>query len=318
MPTCSIVPLLDDDLIEIRNGEFIVEQLDREVMTIVNRVEQLAVKWYDGTHYDRSTMLALPSVELADYYGTHLSIPTVVVTGEATSAERDEAFEKVLSRTHALVQVRVVSEGVDLPIRRLLDLSPCMSPVKWLQQFGRITRPDGESEYICTNRNLLRHSYLLEGLIPAEVVAKSEEEFGVSSRTSYRAIGFEGLGKFKMMKVPLANGTTGSLVCINKMEGNFLVQYAALCSPTDPEVLYARKVSQKDGDKISWGKWQMVDSLPDLDTGYTSVFKGQVTKPQLDWWKRDAKRWGLNADVVPDTRTFQALPVLANTRRRLS
>jgi hypothetical protein len=41
-----------------------------------------------------------------------------------------------------LVTVRVLGEGVDLPwLRRLVDARPTLSPVMWLQQLGRITRP---------------------------------------------------------------------------------------------------------------------------------------------------------------------------------
>ncbi len=316
MPHCEIVPLLDDDVVEVKSGEFVVEQLDQQITLILDRVRELLSKYHDGTRYDRPTMLALPSVALAESYAANLGLPCVCVTGETSPEERERAFAQTLECTHALVQIRVVSEGVDLPIRRLIDLTPCMSPVKWLQQFGRITRPGGTSHYICTNRNILRHSYLLEGLMPVEVLAQAEGVFGISERTTYRAIGFEGLGKFQVTAVPMTNGTSASLVCISKLEDNLLVQYAALCSPAHADVLYAKKVSRKNGDHIEWGRWELLEALPDLQLGFTSVFKGKVTEKQRNWWLRDAARYGLNPDVEPNNRTFQALAILSNTNWR--
>ena len=42
-----------------------------------------------------------------------------------------------------------------------------------------------------------------------------------------------------------------------------------------------------------------------------------VTEKQLAWWKRDAKRHGLDASVEPNRRSFQALPVLRDLNCKL-
>jgi hypothetical protein len=267
------------------------------------------------------TMVSVPSVQAALNLATNLlvayGIQPAVVTGQSSVQERVEAFQYTLDCSRVLIQVRVVSEGVDLPIRRMIDLSPTMSPVKWLQQFGRGTRPGGESEYICTNRNLLRHCYLLDGLVPAEVVAEGQRLFGTSQRSGVRAIGFEGLGKFKTVEVPLANGTIGQMMAICQMENNRRVEYVALCSPLYSEVIYARKESLKEGDTMKWGPWVRIPGIPAVTQGFASVHKGSVTQKQLDWWKKSARRYGLNADVKPNNRQFAALPVLADLGVRL-
>ena len=111
----------------------------------------------------------------------------MLVVGGTPGEQRRAAFAATAARRAALVQVSVVSEGVDLPgLRRLVDCRPTLSPVYWLQCLGRIRRPvpSGEPppEYICTNRNLSRHCYLLEGMLPLAAVREAQGAFETPSR----------------------------------------------------------------------------------------------------------------------------------------
>lgn len=317
-PSCRIIPLLDDDVIEVKNGEFVVAAMEEQLTDVVERLCFEVSRFYGSCGYDKPTILSLPSVALARMYTRELNaagLPALCITGESTSAERRSAFDACIACTHALVQIRVVSEGVDLPLRRLIDLSPTLSPVLWLQQFGRITRPgDTPAEYICTNRNLLRHAYLLEGLLPVEVYKAGEAAFGKpSDRQTARAIGFEGLGKFKAEDIPLHNGTSGQLICISAAEGSLVTEYAAIASPLHAEVLYARRVNERKPDGTKYDQWVRIEAIPNLDTGFASVNKGSLSPAQGNWWKNAARFYGLDSTAKINRRQFVALPVLKHT-----
>src|SRR5262249_39773823 len=138
-----------------------------------------------GQRWDRPTMLALPSVETAAgclHALAAAGLPAALVTGETSQAARQEAFTATVAREQVLIQIGVVSEGVDLLLRRLVDPLPTLSPVRWVQLLGRITRPvpPGEAapEYWGCCRNLERHAYLLEGLVPLPALAQAQAAFG--------------------------------------------------------------------------------------------------------------------------------------------
>ncbi len=124
-------------------------------------------RWHNGEAWDQPTLYALPSTRLAQACADRLSdagMPAVTVT--ADRQDRLALFKACEARLIALVHVNVINEGVDLKLRRLVDLKPTLSPVNWLQQLGRIMRPwDKTPEYWCTNRNVARHAYVLEGSV---------------------------------------------------------------------------------------------------------------------------------------------------------
>lgn len=324
MPSCRIVPLLDDDIVEVKSGEFDVKSVETASRGLLENVADLCRGYCRELQWDRPTMFAVPSTLLAHEL-TRVSnaagLPSVCVVGDSTRRERDEAFAAVVEHRAALVQVRVVGEGVDLPIRRLVDLSPAISPVKWLQLFGRITRPvaAGESppDYVCCNRNLLRHAYLLEGCLPAAVLSDAQKQFGAGTRSGYRVLGVEGLGRFKETHVPLHNGLEGFLYCLAAVEGLQVVNYAAFVHPALAEPIWATRIDAKKADGTrAFGRWRRAEPPDDL-TGFASVPASSPSPKQLAWWKKDAARYGLSADVAPNKRTFQALPIFADLGLRV-
>lgn len=319
LPTCSIVPMLDDDKVKLTStGEFDVTSAGELLGSRITELSVLVSKFWDGG-FDKPTMLAVPSTEALSLVVESLrarGISADAVTADTGRSIRDAAFAACVARQSALVQIRVVSEGVDLPIARLIDVRPMMSPRDWLQQFGRITRPGLESEYICCNRNLLRHSYLLEGLLPTAIVAKGIADFGSpGKRAATRAIGLEAVGRFKAAEVPYADGTVGQIYAVSEVVGSTVTQYTILVHPCVPYPIVARRVNLRQADNTAYGRWQRVDQIPEI-SGFASVNPSPLSEKMEAWWKRSAKNFGLNPDAKINRKSFVALPVLADLKTR--
>jgi hypothetical protein len=316
MPTCSTVPLVDDDLIEVSNGELVAKQVDEAVQSRLEAAAKLV------SEIAVPTMFAVPSVDCTESLRIVLKeqgTPSVVVTGKTPYSERQTAFQACLECRAALIQVAVVSEGVDLPIRKLIDLSPTLSPVKWLQQLGRITRPGGISSYVCTNRNLLRHGYLLDGCLPPSAMAEAQKAFPPSTRSmGLRAVGLESVGKLKPVELPLKSGLKGLMYAMSSMEGHRRTDYAVLVHPIREEIIWARKDSIRNSytGELSWGKWYRCEPPSEL-SGFASLPPQSLTEKQKEWWMRSAASKGLDPDFEVTKKQFPALPVLFDLRTRL-
>jgi hypothetical protein len=217
----------------------------------------------------------------------------------------------------ALLHINIVSEGVDLPLRRLVDLSPTMSPVKWAQQLGRITRPTKEQpEYVCTNRNLLRHAYILGTVIPSSAAAAAERAFPRTERAHARVLGLEAIGRFKPASTRLLSGAYVYTYSLSVVAGVIVVEYCALVHPTADPVWASRVNGEVDG-KRTYGRWVQCDPPVDLK-GFASKAPSQPSEKQLNWWKRSAARHGLDPEQTVDRKSFTALPVLSDLGLRLS
>jgi hypothetical protein len=330
-PSMPVVPLIDDDLVSVTNGEFNVTELDNVVGGVLPAVVEMAKAWFiiekrpGGTRlWDRPTMFTVPTVQAARDLTALLitsGLPAYEVTGETNYTDRERSFAGCVAGKNAIVQVNVVSEGVDLPLRRLVDLRPTLSPVLWMQTLGRITRPvkEGEDapEYICCNRNILRHAYLLDGCIPTPVICEAESAFaGPGNRMGLRVVGFEGLGRFKATELPLSDGTTGLMYAVSAIQGQVVTHYVLLSSPNKSEVLVAKRERAFGGNWDRSNKWTRVDGLPDL-TGFASLPPHPLTEKARNWWKRSAGTRGLNGDAKVNARAFQALPVLFDIRGKM-
>jgi hypothetical protein len=167
-------------------------------------------------------------------------------------------------------------------------------------------------EYICTNRNLERHCYVLDGIVPPRKIAEAQNAFGSASRrTTVRVLGLEGLGRFKATEVPLLGGTRGSMYTVQHIVGHEVHQLVALCHPCAREPLYATRINVRIDDGTIYGRWQRLDRLPEIN-GAWSVRDGVLSPRQALWWQRDAARYGLNPRARVGRRAFTALPVLAD------
>lgn len=318
VPRFSVEPMLDDDLIEVANGEFVISAADREVLTQVDAIADLVAS-YDLT---RPSMLVVSSREqarLVEAACQRRGVSVVVVTGESNAAERSAAFASTLAGQTLLISINVVSEGVDLPLRRLFDFAPTVSPVKWMQVLGRITRPTqpGEDppEYVCGCRNLERHAYLWEGLVPVQVVAAAQTAFGaVSSRASIRAVGFESFGRFRAVELPLRGGLKASMYSLQTVEGTNVREWVIILHPCVEDLLVASRV--RGGG--TYGKWKRADEVPTIERGVArSAPAGECTEKQVAWWKRAAGSRGLDPTIEPTRKVFSALPVLLDCGVRM-
>lgn len=350
LPKVEIYPLHNDDEITVKGGDFVVTQVNKMVESRFDDLVNLVTSRFwnaEEQRYTRPIMIAFTSVYLCEEFAKRLPTPSAVVTGDTTG--REELFNEVIDRRKILVQIKVVGEGVDLPIRVLIDCAPTMSPVFWMQRFGRITRPTGVCPscqgnhgylvcpvcddtlreppplYIVTNHNLMRHAYLLEGAIPATTFKDYDKKFPgwkPNARAAGRIIGeVQGFSKFKPAEVPLADGSNAMGICIDDPSGRGH-QYACLIHPATDKAIFARRdfvtkvdeVGRVVRDYSKRPKWKEIKELPDL-SGYTSSPASPLTPDQMAWWvkkENGAASVGLNPHVAPNARGFQWLPILLN------
>jgi superfamily II DNA or RNA helicase len=324
-PTCQVVPLVDDDVINVSAGEFAVRSVEYHTRDRLQAVVDMSRQWHAAA-WDRPTMYALPSRTLALEFAEKMNaagLPAVAVTQETAWQARRDTFAATVACQVALIQVRVVGEGVDLPLRRLVDLAPCISPTLWQQRFGRITRPvpagDAPPEYVCCNRNLLRHAYLLEGMVPPRTIADAQSAFGgPGKRDMARVVGLEVLGRLKAIELPFAGGIKGAAYCMSAIENGKAREYAVILHPAKPSAIWATRVNvPRDDGTRSYGRWEAC-SPPDDLSGFASAPPSPLSDKQAAWWKRSAGRYGLDASAKVTRKSFAALPVLSDLKVRVA
>lgn len=305
-PKWHIWPLINDELIDLTAGDFNVKSVENIVQ---DKLEQLVLQTF--TLPKRPTMVTLTSDKLCDQFVAsakhHGYSATKVVSG---TPNRRKIFDEVLACDTILVQIKVVGEGVDLPLRRLIDAAPTMSPVFWQQRLGRITRPtDGEPpEYYACCQNLTRHGYLWYGVMPPSVIKESQNAFGnpVSKRDTLRGVAdLAGFGRFAPAPIPMGGGVTGALYCLQSPDG--VDKLGVLIHPLCPEPLYCRRK-----DLGTYGKWERIEELPDV-SGWVSVHNNKLTEKQQAHWARTAKYKGLDESAVITNKSYQALHMLLDT-----
>ncbi len=327
VPACRVVPLVDDDEIETSAGEIQVTRAGEAISNRLEAVIELCRPYVAGGLWDRPTMFSFPTVDSAVDAAARLNaagMPAALVVGRTPAEQRQEAFAAAVTRKAALVQVSVVNEGIDLPeLRRLVDCRPTLSPVHWLQGLGRIRRPvpPGEPppEYICTNRNLARHCYLLEDILPLATVRQAQQAFPTPSRRmGIRVIGLENLGRFRATELPLAGGLAGVMYAFSGLHGTQVVEYAVIVHPARAAPIVAtRRNTRGDDGTRAYGRWQRLSEVPALKDGFASLPPSDLTDKQRAWWRRDAALRGLDPLAPVNRRNFVALPVLTDLRTRL-
>lgn len=320
VPWCEVLPLVDDDVVELNStGEFDVTRVSSAYSSRLEDLVDASTKWVGGdSKWDRATVFAFPTVQLAKEFAEKLSRRNCPCTCVHAGTPRDQrllCFEMLVNRFAALSQVSVLGEGVDLPVRRLVDASPKMSPVAWLQQFGRCTRPIGPGEarpqYISTNRNLSRHAYLLEGLCPSAAVVASDLAFGgPSKRGASRALGLEAIGRFRASEVTLENKLVCLFYSLVSVTDGRAREFACLVHPTAPDPVWGERVHgvKADGSR-DYGRWRRCESPSDL-VGFGSTAPRDVSEKQEAWWKRAAPGRGLDVDAKVTRKNFAVLPFL--------
>lgn len=324
-PTCEVLPLVDDETINVSNGEFSTVGVEAATEDKLEELVLWTKKFFDPVTglWDRPTLMALTSVHLVNEalrWFDHYGLPAVGMTGENIAREGD--FKDTIDRKKLLVQIKVVGEGVDYPFRRMIDAAPTMSPVFWRQRIGRIMRPvkPGEAppHYVATNHNLLRHGYLLKGVLPPDVFTRAAqvwgEDFKPSKRMVSRAAGLDGIGKFMPNIIPLVGGAFWWMFVVATPDGR--KHYCALVPPHGGTTYYGvREYEIDDSQGVrrkkmeNDPKWRRIKRLPDL-TGCLSVPAPPLTPPMVKWWKAQARFKGLDDEAEVNSRVFQVLPFL--------
>lgn len=316
MPEFKMLPLVDDDVVDVRGGEFDVTSINAATVDRLGDMAEQCRVWYTNK-WDRATVFAMPSTSACVRMQQELGkrgIPAAIVNAETPRSDRYAIFEAVEAGITALLHINVVSEGVDLKLRRLIDMAPTLSPVKWLQHLGRITRPtDVPPQYICTNRNILRHAYILDGVLPPSAIFNAQTAFPQSERTGVsRVLGLEAIGRFKPVGIKLLSGLTAHIYAISIPVGPMVVEFCVLVHP-GREAVWATKVNgvKEDGTR-AWGSWRKCEPPTDV-TGFGSIAPKALSEKQMAWWKRSASRYGLDPEQEVTRKNFQVLPVLSDT-----
>ncbi len=326
LPEFRVVPLVDDDEVKIVSGEFQVRQMEKLYGGRIGALADLIVEAFDFGALP--TAVAVPSSEVASMLVSELDergVDGIWIHQKTPASERAKAYELCRLGTAVLLSIRVLGEGVDFPwLRQLIDARPTISPVAWLQLIGRVMRPgEQQPRVICTNRNLERHAYLLQGSIPRSAIVQAQEAFEKpSKRAGTRQIGLESLARFKAIPLPLEGGLVGSMYCVHSIaESGVKTEYVTLLDPSGAAPITATrsvlglKTGEKKRGKGHYGAWRLCGLPQDFSGFATSQPRGAFSEKQKAWWERDARRHGLRPSADGLTRRqFQALPVLSNTR----
>jgi len=349
VPVMELLPIVDDDNINLEGPDFrdkditdfmknsgidIRDTCNPEFNNKLTPLDILAQKIGEifnlHKEYNEPVMVALPGVSAIEEIRPlldKLGIPYSVITADTPAGERQQAFENCCNCESVLLQINVVSEGVDLPIRVLIDARPTVSPVRFMQTLGRITRVNEERPvYYCTNRNIERFFYLFKGLYPPSIVVESQEGFKQpSNRSSFRTLGLKPITRYKPFEVKLKAG--GWAVCRNfwNIEENEKTEYFVIQLPgeSEPLVFAAKHTYNSVTGQYSWGKWKTFE-VPEAwePVGYTSKEArtksgAYITEKQLIWWNKSAEYYGLDPDQELDQKVFSCFTVLSNNKKRL-
>lgn len=320
MPEFKMLPLVDDDVVDVRGGEFDVTSINAATLDRLGDMAEHCRQWYSNK-WDRSTIFAMPSTAMCIRMQQELGkrgMPAAIISAETPKSDRYAIFAAVEAGLTALLHINVVSEGVDLKLRRLVDMAPTLSPVKWLQHLGRITRPtDTPPEYWCTNRNILRHAYILEGVLPPKVILDAQIAFPKSDKQGIsRVLGLEAIGRFKPSTVKLVSGLIAHIYCISVPAGPIVVEYCVLVHPSREPIWTTKINGTKEDGTRSWGSWRLCSPPSDV-TGFSSVAPKALSEKQMNWWKRSALRHGLDPEQEVTRKNFAALPVLSDIGKKL-
>jgi superfamily II DNA or RNA helicase len=344
LPECVTWPLVNDDEIDVQNGQLVASQIDSKTQ---DKLDYLIEKMLDPQQaifatdaitgarkgdfeYStlRATCITAPSTHIAELLYTKMrgmGVLCNLITQATPFPSRKRYLEEVY-KGHCLIQIRTVGEGTDIHLRCMIDIAPTLSPVLWFQRFGRLTRPGAESRYICTNLNYSRHCYLLEGVAPEVYLRQSISAFGtLSERTTGRVFGLQSLGRLKPTKVKTSGGIEMYVYNVQATIDKLRREYVVIVHPNKPQPFWFEKRSNINGEgderRIAWGKWERC-AVPDRLEGFKSSPDRPLTEKQMAWWngesgKPGAAHYGLDQCQDVNARVFQVLPIFANFKLRV-
>lgn len=320
-PRFSIAPLVNDDCVKIVNGELSSKGVTEAYHGQLPKLADLCEEFYQD---DLPTVVAVGSTEVAHLLHAELerrSVRSDVVLQDTSGEERAAIYKRCQRGVSVLIQLRVLSVGADLPkLEILIDAQPTLSPVLYMQTVGRIMRnAEGKNQprVICTNRNLERHGYLFQGLMPDVAVRESQDAYDGPCATAGggRVLGFERLNKFKILKARLDQG--GFVSFYNLYSADETARFREWIVMFTPwgDILTGSRLTGAG----RWDKWERCE-LPPVLTGFQTSKKKYTLSPKMEkWWERSARGKGLVANDVAEisAREFQILPALFDMKLSL-
>ena len=331
IPHCETIPLVDDDEITASGGDFSIRQVASEYKLKTDDAAAILLRkgWVVDGRIQAPTVVGVSGSEQAQYVVEAImrvaGVNAAIISADTRPSLRATIFQQLVACNLVLVHINIVSEGVDLPVRYYLDLSPTLSPRLWVQRIGRQMRPvapgtsGAHPEYVCTNRNLERHAYLLEGCVPDAYVANAQQAFPTpSGRTARRALGLESLGKLKADQIRLTSGLVCSFYNVQGSAGRDRVAYICLLHPCKSQIVWLTRLDVQSttpnaygGKAYTYGKWTACPP-PENFTGYGAAPAKPLTPGQKSWWDRTARSVGLDDTQEVTNRRFAILPALVD------
>jgi hypothetical protein len=223
------------------------------------------------------------------------------------SRERVESSDRSMGLACTQSRCCLVYDILDAGPRRRYQVGPLI--------VHNCTRPVAPGEpppdYICTNRNLFRHCYLLEGLLPSSVIAAATAAFGgPGTRGGYRAMGLECVARFKSAEVKCSDGCVALLYSLVSVDDGRAREWACLVHPASHHPVWAeRKHGMKSDGTRDWGRWHRATPPPDL-RGFQSQAPREPSEKMASWWKRSAAGRGLDPEQPLTRKNFAVLPLL--------
>ncbi len=279
VPEFEVKPLIDDDNIRVSlTGDFDANATS-EYWLQHRRLDRLADLIQEEYRAGRKIVVSVSNrhmgVELLTCLGMR-GCPSHLIEQGTSDENRRRAYNLSETQRDVLLQISVLYRGSDFPwLDTYIDSQPTMSPTRWMQSIGRITRPaEGKlPRVIVTNRNFERHGYLFGGVIPIAVRAKCEQQWpDVSARAMTQWLGFE-----RTRKAHELYGADGRRVLwyrfTKKGAYNRLRDYGALVVPSSRFVQWGTR-ERKPARKGRWTypRWKICDkptSIKGMKSGDT-------------------------------------------------
>jgi DNA repair protein RadD len=148
---------LDVSGVKITAGDYNQKQLAEAVDKI--EVTREALKEAVAYGHDRISWICFATsiehvIHITEMLNEEFGIPSVAIHSKMTSEERDAAIQDFKDMKYrCAVNMMVLSTGTNIPqLDMLIDLAPTTSTSRYIQRYGRLTRPVYASGYDLTTR----------------------------------------------------------------------------------------------------------------------------------------------------------------------
>jgi superfamily II DNA or RNA helicase len=320
-PKVVTVPIVDDDKCKVERGELVSTRVVTDAAKMIAKL----VKTRLSADTERvPTAVTVGGIEVAEEMAAKLralAVESDVLLGDTPTDKRAVMYARCREGKSVLISVRVLGEGVDLPwLRRIVDARPTTSPVLFLQHLGRITRPGpGTPEYICTNRNIERHAYLLEGLLNGLSLAAAEAFKGPSKRGRQedRNVKAWESPEWLTVSLPRAGRVAPYVLRMRFFQhaGAHRLELVVLERPDEMPRFGLRRLAVTPDGTPTGQRWELFDTYDEMTSGLTQLADGvrhkglvfqkclmshmldNATEGEQAFWKEQAPLFQLDPDA---------------------